>query len=239
MAVKAYKYNDKTQLTKNINVSELKCKGSNHTHTILVDIEHINNIQEFMSYIGATKVVFSSGYRCAIYCKSKGWSTTSQHCLGKATDQCFYKNDKIIPAKEVCCLAQDFGFKGIAYIDKNYVHLDNRSSGTYRGDERKGYTNNVGNDFYAYFGITKSTNTYTGTFPTLPTRGYFKSGDKGTQVKYLQQFLNWANGSSLSVDGIIGTKTIAQVKVFQKTVGINQDGLFGKNSLTKAKTHTK
>lgn len=80
---------------------------------------------------------------------------------------------------------------------------------------------------------------YTGTFPTLPSRGYFQYWDKGTQVKYLQQFLNWANGDKLEVDGILGNKTLASVKKFQKATGIEQDGLFGKNSLSKAKSYTK
>lgn len=84
-----------------------------------------------------------------------------------------------------------------------------------------------------------TTSTYTGTFPSLPSRGYFKKGDKGTQVKNLQKFLNWANNASLSIDGIIGSKTIAQVKTFQKSAGITSDGLFGKTSLAKAKEYTK
>lgn len=81
--------------------------------------------------------------------------------------------------------------------------------------------------------------TYSGTFPKLPLRRYFKKGDKGTQVKYLQAFLNWAVGSKLVVDGIIGDKTISAVKSFQKKVKITQDGLFGKESLAKAKAFTK
>lgn len=80
---------------------------------------------------------------------------------------------------------------------------------------------------------------YSGTFPTLPTRGYFQSGDSSAQVKNLQKFLNWANGDKLTVDGIIGAKTIASVKKFQKAVKITQDGLFGKTSLSKAKAFTK
>lgn len=80
---------------------------------------------------------------------------------------------------------------------------------------------------------------YTGTYPRLPLRGYFKNGDKGSQVKRLQSFLNWAVGSKLEVDGIIGTKTISAVKTFQKKVGLQQDGLFGKNSLAKAKSYLK
>jgi N-acetylmuramoyl-L-alanine amidase CwlA len=80
---------------------------------------------------------------------------------------------------------------------------------------------------------------YTGTFPTLPSRGYFKNGDSGSQVKNLQKFLNWAVNSKLAVDGIIGTKTINVVKTFQKKVKISADGLFGKDSLAKAKIFSK
>lgn len=237
--IKEYKYNDKTQLTKNINVSELKCKGSGHTHNTKVDTTHVNNIQAFMDKNGYNKVVFSCGYRCSSHNKSVEGASNSQHLYGTATDSKFYKDGKVVSAKEICCKAQDFGFKGIGLIDDYYVHLDNRSSGTYRGDERKGYSNNVPNgDFYAYFGIKKVT-TYTGTFPKLPSRGYFKKGDKGTEVKNLQKFLNWALDLKLGVDGIIGNKTINAVKEFQKITGIKVDGLFGKDCLAKAKTFTK
>lgn len=96
---------------------------------------------------------------------------------------------------------------------------------------------NYAKTYFNKYNTTKKT--YTGTFPTLPSRGYFKTGDKGTQVKYLQAFLNWAVGSGLAVDGIIGPKTISAVKSFQKVVGLKQDGLFGKNSLSKAKAYKK
>lgn len=86
---------------------------------------------------------------------------------------------------------------------------------------------------------TPTKTTYQGTFPKLPGRGYFKYWDKGQQVKYLQEFLNWAMNSRLSVDGILGNKTQAAVRDFQRAVGIKIDGLFGKNSLAKAKFYTK
>jgi hypothetical protein len=82
-------------------------------------------------------------------------------------------------------------------------------------------------------------NKYPGKFPTLPFRGYFKKGDKGANVRLLQQFLNWANGCRLAVDGDIGPLTIAQVKAFQKNNGLVVDGLFGRKSLAKAKEITK
>ena len=53
--------------------------------------------------------------------------------------------------------------------------------------------------------------TYPGIFPTLPKRGYFKKGDKGKEVKYLQSLLNFLNNSKLDIDGIIGNKTIKEV----------------------------
>lgn len=76
---------------------------------------------------------------------------------------------------------------------------------------------------------------YSGTFPKLPIRGYFKRGDSGNQVKLLQKFLNWSTGAKLSVDGVIGTKTISAVEKFQKENSLDVDGLFGKKSLKVAK----
>lgn len=97
-----------------------------------------------------------------------------------------------------------------------------------------------GNQAKIYFNkYNKTKKAYSGIFPKLPTRGYFKDGDKGTQVKYLQQFLNWAVNSNLNVDGIIGPKTISAVKTFQDKVNIKQDGYFGKDSLSKAKSYKK
>lgn len=82
--------------------------------------------------------------------------------------------------------------------------------------------------------VTKVKKGYTGTFPKLPKRGYFKKGDKGTQVKNLQRFLKWY-GYKISVDGKCGKNTIKTVKKFQKSVGMKATGRFGKKTLAKAK----
>ena len=76
---------------------------------------------------------------------------------------------------------------------------------------------------------------YSGTFPTLPKRGYFKIGDKGVNVKRLQMFLNWANKCKLEVDGQFGSKTESQILSFQYKYDLVADGLFGKESLAKAR----
>lgn len=87
--------------------------------------------------------------------------------------------------------------------------------------------------------IPKPLEGYSGTFPKLPKRGYFRRGDKGAQVKILQKFLRWAIGSGIAVDGIVGEKTINAVVAFQDEVGIYEDGLFGKNCLSEAKKFKK
>lgn len=84
---------------------------------------------------------------------------------------------------------------------------------------------------------------YRGTFPKLPARGYFTKGDTGTQVRNLQNFLNWATDADLDVDGYLGALTIAAVIAFEKLVfpkdNKQWDGEFGKKCLEKAKAFTK
>ena len=80
-----------------------------------------------------------------------------------------------------------------------------------------------------------TTEDYSGTYPELPKRGYFKKGDEGSEVKKLQKLLNWILGIKLTVDGVIGAKTINAIKTFQDKYGLESDGLFGSDSLSKAK----
>ena len=87
--------------------------------------------------------------------------------------------------------------------------------------------------------INASGKKYTGEFPTLPNRSYFKKGDNSEEVKKLQKFLIWAVGSKITATGKYLTYTESAVKKFEKLVGIEQDGLFGKSCLAKAKTFTK
>ncbi len=63
-------------------------------------------------------------------------------------------------------------------------------------------------------------------YGTLPSQN-LKYGSKGTQVKYLQDFLNWCMGSYLTVDGHYGPGTRDIVKKFQKKYGLVADGKFG------------
>lgn len=76
----------------------------------------------------------------------------------------------------------------------------------------------------------KITKPYTGKLPSKTV----KKGSKGTDVKRLQEFLNWALGSKLKVDGKAGSKTVSAIKKFQKAQGLTQDGKFGSKSKAKA-----
>lgn len=72
---------------------------------------------------------------------------------------------------------------------------------------------------------------YTGGLPT----GKVKKGSKGTNVKHVQTFLNWCIKSGLAVDGYCGKHTVAAIKKYQKQYKLKVDGIFGSQSLRKAK----
>lgn len=54
-----------------------------------------------------------------------------------------------------------------------------------------------------------------------------KNKSKGEQVKTLQRLLNAMGHTCGDVDGIIGSKTVAAVKAFQKSEGLTADGIVG------------
>ena len=78
---------------------------------------------------------------------------------------------------------------------------------------------------------------YTGSYPSLPTKGYICKGDKGTRVTNLQKFLKWYGVYSGEVDGIAGAGTDKAIREFQRKECLTVDGNFGKSSLAKAKTY--
>lgn len=102
------------------------------------------------------------------------------------------------------------------------------------------YARAVAEGLIAFLGLKKKVvnvkKGYTGTFPSLGLKGYLKQGDKGTNVKRLQEFLNWCINAKLSVDGSFGPATLAAVKSYQKKYILTVDGFFGPACLKKAKT---
>lgn len=89
-------------------------------------------------------------------------------------------------------------------------------------------------------GLVDEKSLYESVFPQLPNKGYYTIGDDCKQIKYLQKFLNWALAIELDPDGVYGKKTSDAVKKFQEKVGFPPtkcDGIFGKDTLAKAKNY--
>ena len=89
---------------------------------------------------------------------------------------------------------------------------------------------------------TSTKKTYSGVFPKLKKHGkdlYLGLGDKGSDVKKLQKFLNWYLGHGLKVDGDFGAMTRRAVLEWQESQKLEKTGLFGKTSLGIAKKVTK
>ena len=60
-------------------------------------------------------------------------------------------------------------------------------------------------------------------------RSQLQKGSQGSDVKYLQEFLN-TQGHNLTVDGIFGDNTLAAVKDYQSKNGLAVDGIVGTNT---------
>ena len=148
-----------SQLGRNYKVSDHFTLGEiaskDGADKVLYSEELLMKLEETRAYGGFT-VSVNSFYRSAAHNKRVGGASNSSHTRGLAADVVFKKDGRTVNAELICCLCQSLGFDGVAYISPSAVHLD-MAGRIYRGDERKGYRNNVENgDFYAYFNITKA-----------------------------------------------------------------------------------
>ena len=165
------------QISEHFHSSEFVCQ---HCGAIKIDENLVNKMENIFTKLNASKCIISSGYRCPAYDKQIG-GFVGRHAEGLAADCIYYDKDgAIIPSKYVICAAYDLGqLKGIAKINDNYTHLDNRSSGYYRGDETVS-NNSIWHNPYDYFGVSKSEMAkYTGeeTIKYLSNKNY-----KGTSI---------------------------------------------------------
>lgn len=157
MAVKTYslKKDGNKYCSEHTRVREMRSKDG--TDKILIDEKLMVMIEKLFAALKCTKYIITSGYRTPAHDKAVGGNGKGQHTKGTAVDCYFYGADgKVVSSKEVSCIAQDLGFKGIANINSKYqaIHLDMRTLGKYYGNEVYG-TNSVTNDFYSYYGIDR------------------------------------------------------------------------------------
>ena len=127
----------------------------------------------------------------------------------------------------------------VEYVDGNYVHTieGNLGDKVKRNKRKIGYKDFKG----LLFGNVKwEESHYTGEYPKLPSRGYFKKGDKSKEVGKLQKLLNWALDIKLQIDDSYGPITKDAVVRLEKLLGASKkNGLFGANDLALAKRYTK
>ena len=140
------------QISEHFKLREIACKDGSDVVKYSTGLFAL--LEKLRAYGGFT-VAIISGYRTASYTRSINGASRSQHINGTAADICVKKDGRTVDAALICCLCQMLGFNGIGYISPRSLHVDDRASGEYRGDERKGYKNNV-DDFFEYFNITKA-----------------------------------------------------------------------------------
>ena len=139
----------------------------------------------------------------------------------------------------VCSVGYEYkNGKHYIYVKDSYSNLPSRNGlisyeENMKGDVLKVWSGKLNGALYGETEPTtyRPTTPYTGTLPTKTV----KDGVKGDDAKACQTFLNWCINAKLSVDGNAGKNTTNAIKVYQKTYGLVDDGIFGSKSLAKAK----
>lgn len=149
MALKTYKYNDKTKLTEHFGVWEFRCKcGKNHN--ILIDDRLPVLLEKLRVKLNASSGNIYSGYRCVTHDKNVGGSGSGPHTQGMAVDMYFKdKNGKRIPSSVVAIALEDLGHKyGIGYRcggssdASGNIHIDVKKRKWF-GDESKNFNQSI------------------------------------------------------------------------------------------------
>lgn len=155
---KNYKYNDTSMLAEHFSVSEFRCKCGG-THDTVINPELPEKLEQLFKALNCSAIVINSGYRCPTHSVNIGGSANDYHTKGYAADIiCYDQSGNKISSKKVSCAAQDVGFGGISNIDGTYTatHVDVRTSNFWKGDEVVTKEYSVTNDFYSYYGISRS-----------------------------------------------------------------------------------
>ena len=156
--IKIFKSTDKNQLTTHFNVSEFRCKCGG-SHDTKLDTDLADKLEKLHTALNCSKIIINSGYRCPTHSVNVGGFATDYHTKGYAADiVCYDQSGNKISSKIVSCAAQDLGFGGIANIDSTYTatHVDTRTSNFWKGDEVVTSAYSVIDDFYKYYGLSKS-----------------------------------------------------------------------------------
>lgn len=213
MAIYTLPYNSRNQLSQHINAQELRCKCGG-THSITVNTDLIDRIEKLLSVVADAYKVnvkdvhinISSANRCKQHDINVGGSGWGMHTLGKAFDFNVTVNGSAVNSMVLACIAQEIGFTGIGRITGDYIHCDvgtlaEHGGRKWLGDETvKGGTSGSiitePRTYWQYYGIDR--------------KKYFPAPVL-TPEKQLQTALNGL-GESLTIDGVIGDKSLEALK---------------------------
>lgn len=204
------------QISEHFHSSEFMCP---HCKSIKIDENLVSKMEHIFSKLNASKCIISSGYRCPEYDIQIG-GFAGRHSEGLAADCVYYDKDgNIIPSKIVICVAYDLKeLNGIANIDGNYVHLDNRSNSTYYGDESRGNSSYWTNP-YSYFNVTRNeVNKYT--------------GENNSKIKYQSHGINTKWYPNVLEGGISNVDINSYAGIF----GVSMDAVYIDNLEYRVKT---
>lgn len=209
---KTFRYHKKAT---NFKVKEFACKDG--SDPIKIDSKLVIMLQQIREHFGKP-VVINSGYRTPAYNKKIGGATYSQHIYGKAADITIQGVNPLTIAQyaETDCKY----LKGIGLYTWG-DHVDTRAT-KYYWDYRSGKEVPVD----SFIESTK---------PAVAVP-ILKRGDRGTQVKLLQDDLNYI-GIKVNTDSIYGTQTGLAIKSFQRSEkNITVDGIYGYETRGRMKT---
>lgn len=213
MAVKTYSMRaGNVQLSPHFKLAEFQCRD--HSDTVLVDDRLVDVLERIRTACGNRPVSIYSGYRTEAYNKKCGGVAKSQHLYGTAVDIAIAGVDALRVAEIAETTLAGMGIQGgIGYYPNRstpFTHVDVRAiRARWRQD-------GVGKPQYNVPGFVG--------FNTKPT---LRKGNRGEEVRRLQQALIDQNYKPGAVDGAFGAATEVAVKAYQADHSLQPDGIVG------------
>ena len=233
MAIKTYRKDYRTSVSKNFKSNEFACQGKGCCSSVLIDDDLVEYLQQIRDYFDSP-VTITSGYRCEKHNKAVGGATGSRHTKGQAAD-IMVKGTK--PAV-VAAYAESIGVKGIGLYettrDGYFVHIDTRSKKSFWYGQKEEYRSTFGG-VNAVEEWQKAAVADGFKFPKYGIDGAWGSECEAVAKKAVCKrcFWPWKNKNLTKIvqravgvedDGKFGSDTKKAVKAWQKKNGLTADG---------------